>query len=159
MCKRENGKILEPNKIIRNKFTRKKYSRKSLIYTKSGLNMYLSILHTISWPVSVSDQTGQGEGSSKVTIHMTWLFLLVSQILWRWITCHVTYVIREPPRSIIDLTDYSPLPNSFVSMLPYFRITGTDGNYIPMFSSTKFFSVHLRFNYKVVIQRHCVKLE
>ena len=61
--------------------------------------------------------------------------------------------------NIIDLTDYPPLPDSLVSMLPYFRITGTDGNYIPIFSWTKAFSVDLRFNNEVVIQLHCVKLE
>ena len=44
-------------------------------------------------------------------------------------------------------------------MLPHFGITGTDGNYIPMFSWTKFFSVDLRLNNEVVIQLHCVKLE
>ena len=36
----------------------------------------------------------------------------------------------------IDLTDNSFLPNSLVSMLTNFRITSSDGNYIPMFSES-----------------------
>ena len=36
----------------------------------------------------------------------------------------------------IDLTDYSFLPNSLVSILTNFRITSADGNYIPMFSES-----------------------
>ena len=36
----------------------------------------------------------------------------------------------------IDLTDYSFLPNSLVSILTNFRITSADGNHIPMFSES-----------------------
>ena len=65
--------------------------------------------------------------------------------------------IFQVVKVLIDLTDYSLLPNSLVSMLPHFGITGTDVNYIPMFSWTKLFSVDLSFNNEVVIQLHYVK--
>ena len=52
--------------------------------------------------------------------------------------------------STIDLTDYSFLPNSLVSMLMYFIMFSTDEGYIPIFSYTKLFLVDLRPNNKVV---------
>ena len=45
----------------------------------------------------------------------------------------------------IDLTDYSFLPNSLVSMLTYFSMSSTDEGYIPIFSYTKLFLVYLSF--------------
>ena len=51
----------------------------------------------------------------------------------------------------IDLTNYSFLPNSLVSMLTHFSVTSTDGNYIPMFFWTKLFLVDVRPSNKVVI--------
>ena len=38
--------------------------------------------------------------------------------------------------NLIDLIDYSFLPNSLVSILTNFRITSADGKYIPMFSES-----------------------
>jgi len=52
-------------------------------------------------------------------------------------------------------TDYLFLPNSLVSMLTHFSITGTDRYYIPMFSQAKLFLVDLRLDNKVVIQLYC----
>ena len=54
---------------------------------------------------------------------------------------------------IIDLTDYSFLPNSLVSMLTYFGMSSTDEGYIPIFSYTELFLVDLRQNNKVVFSR------
>ena len=56
----------------------------------------------------------------------------------------------------IDLTDYSFLPNSLVSMLTQFSIISSDRNYIPMFSRTELFLVYLTPNNKVVT--HCVQI-
>ena len=53
----------------------------------------------------------------------------------------------------IDLTDYSFLPNSLVSMLTYFNMSSTYEGYIPIFSYTKLFLVDLRPNNKVVFSR------
>ena len=54
---------------------------------------------------------------------------------------------------IIDVTDYSFLPNSLVSMLTYFSMSSIDKGYIPIFSNTKLFLVDLRPNNKVVFSR------
>ena len=56
-------------------------------------------------------------------------------------------------RNKIDLTDYSFLPNSLVSMLIYFCMFSTDEGYIPIFSYTKLFLAHLKPNNKVVFSR------
>ena len=53
----------------------------------------------------------------------------------------------------IDLTDYSFLPNSLISMLTYFNMFSTDEGYIPIFFFTKLFLVDLRPNNKVVFCR------
>ena len=53
----------------------------------------------------------------------------------------------------IDLTDYSFLPNSLISMLTYFSLSSTDEGYIPIFFYTKLFLVDLRPNNKVVFSR------
>ena len=50
----------------------------------------------------------------------------------------------------IDLTDYSFLLNSLVSMLTYFSTSSTDEGYIPIFAYTKLFVVDIRPNNKVV---------
>ena len=50
----------------------------------------------------------------------------------------------------IDLTDYSFLPKSLVSMLTYFSMSSTDEGYIPIFSYTKLFLFDIRPNNKVV---------
>ena len=55
--------------------------------------------------------------------------------------------------TLIDLPDYSSLPNSLISMLTYFSMSSTDEGYIPIFSNTKLFLVDLRSNNKVVISR------
>ena len=54
---------------------------------------------------------------------------------------------------LIDLTDYSFLPNILVSTLTYFSQSSTDEGYIPIFSYTKLFLVDLRPNNKVVFSR------
>ena len=51
-----------------------------------------------------------------------------------------------------DLTDYSFLPNSFVSMLTLLSISITDGNCNLVFSKTKLFFVDLRLNDNVVFR-------
>ena len=53
----------------------------------------------------------------------------------------------------IDLTDYSFLPSSLVSMLTYFNMSSRDEGYIPVFSYTKLFLVDLRPNNQVVFSR------
>ena len=53
----------------------------------------------------------------------------------------------------VDLTDYSFLPNSLISMLMYFSMSSTDEGYIPIFPYTKLFLVDLRPNNKVVFSR------
>ena len=58
---------------------------------------------------------------------------------------------------VIDLTDYSFLPNSLVSILTNLRITSADGNHIPMFSESQMFLDDLRLNNKVVIWLHCLQ--
>ena len=58
--------------------------------------------------------------------------------------------------STIDLTDYSFLSNSLVSMLMYFSIFSTDESYIPIFSYTELFLVDLDAItklYSVVLRR------
>ena len=55
-----------------------------------------------------------------------------------------------PTINVIDLTDYSFLPNSLVSMLTYFSMSSTDTGYIPTFAYTKLFLVDLKPNNKVV---------
>ena len=57
----------------------------------------------------------------------------------------------------IDLTDYSFLPSSLVSMLTYFSMSSIDKGYIPIFSNTKLFLVDLRSNNKVVFSRSAQK--
>ena len=52
-------------------------------------------------------------------------------------------------RLLIDLTD-SFLPNGLVSMLTYFRMSGEDKDYIPVFSWTNSFLAVLRLNNKVI---------
>jgi hypothetical protein len=52
-------------------------------------------------------------------------------------------------RLLIDLTD-SFLPNGLVSMLTYFRMSGADKDYIPVFSWTNSFLAVLRLNNKVI---------
>ena len=54
------------------------------------------------------------------------------------------------PCNQIDLTDYSFLPNSLVSMLTYLSMSSTDDGYVPIFSYTKLFLVDLTPNSKVV---------
>jgi hypothetical protein len=51
---------------------------------------------------------------------------------------------------IIDLTDYSLLPNGLVSMLTYFSMSGADKDYILMFSWTNLFLAVLWLNNKVI---------
>ena len=53
----------------------------------------------------------------------------------------------------MDLTDYSFLPSSLVSMLTYFSMSSTDEGYIPIFSYTRLFLVDLRPSNKVVFSR------
>ena len=63
-------------------------------------------------------------------------------------------ILKETDHLIlIDLTDYSILPNSLVSMLTYFSMSSTDEGYIPIFSYTKLFLVDFRPNNKVVFSR------
>ena len=66
---------------------------------------------------------------------------------------HTKYLAVVIVNDIIDLTDYSFLPNSLVSMLTYFSMSSTDEGYIPIFSCTKLFLVDLRPNNKVVFSR------
>jgi hypothetical protein len=49
----------------------------------------------------------------------------------------------------IDLTNYSLLPNGFVSMLTYFSMSDADKDYIPMFSWNLVLAV-LRLNNKII---------
>jgi hypothetical protein len=52
-------------------------------------------------------------------------------------TCYCHFKAYFP--AVIDLTDYSLLPNGPVSMLTYFSMSGADKDYIPMFSWTNLF--------------------
>ena len=60
-----------------------------------------------------------------------------------------TILVNTSLTDLIDLTNYSFLPNSLVSMLTYFSMSSTDEGYIPIFSYTKLFFVDLRPNNKV----------
>jgi hypothetical protein len=55
-------------------------------------------------------------------------------------------------QQLIDLTDYSLLPNGPVSMLTYFSMSGADKDYIPMFSWTNLFLAVLKLNNKVIFE-------
>ena len=58
-----------------------------------------------------------------------------------------------PRKKAIDLTDYSFLPNSLVSMLTYFSMSIIDRSYIPIFSNTKLFLIDLQANDKLLFSR------
>ena len=76
---------------------------------------------------------------------------LLAVVRFQLVTIDYLYnVIKNHP---IDLTDYSFLPNSLVSMLTYFSMSSIDKGYIPIFSNTKLFLVDLRPNNKVVFSR------
>ena len=75
-----------------------------------------------------------------------------------FISEHLTVYCFSISKNLIDLTDYSFLPNGLVSMLTQFSITSSDRNYIPMFFRTELFLVYLRLNNNVVIQLYCVQI-
>ena len=60
------------------------------------------------------------------------------------------YIYQKGENTLIDLTDYSFVPNCLDSMVMYFSLSITDEGYIPIFSYTKLFLVDLRPNNKVV---------
>ena len=62
--------------------------------------------------------------------------------------CSSETISRTIPR--IDLTDYSFLPNSLVSILTNFSMSCSDKGYLPIFSYTKLFLVDLRPDNKFV---------
>ena len=45
----------------------------------------------------------------------------------------INFLMKKIKYTKIDFTDYSLLPNSLVSMVAHFCITGKDENYIPIF--------------------------
>ena len=69
----------------------------------------------------------------------------------------INFLIKKIKCTKIDVTDYSFLPNSLLSMVAHFSITGTDENYIPMFSKTNLFLVDLRLDNKVAFQLYVVE--
>ena len=63
------------------------------------------------------------------------------------------YIYQKGKNILIDLTDYSFLPNCLLSMLMYFSVFSTNEGYIPIFSFMELFLVDLRPNNKAIFSR------
>ena len=63
--------------------------------------------------------------------------------------------------SIIDLTDYSRLPNGLVSMFAFFSLASVRKGYVPTtFFCTNLFVVELKLNHKLIfLTLLCTKCE